>query len=285
MGTLLDDDLYGRLYNNIFIFDLEYIGTSTNLNTCHIWEIGMVHWTTGASFSITIRPDIYPYPPPFSKDFIQLTSAILTDRQAVDFNAAWNKVLHWMHTLVIHTANVVLVAHNSFKADKPMLEIDTKRHGVTIPYNWYFLDSLMYCRKMIPKLQSYTLGDIYTSLFDTDIEDAHQALPDAVALRNILIKVNACITGPIYPSYSTPLQVVKWLGPSCEGVLFQHNILSLQQLILAIMTSYSTTCLSGSIPPIRYFVERYLVTQFGINQGNSTSIADSLVNRWLPGTV
>lgn len=285
MGTLLDDNLYEQLHTNIYIFDLEYLGTSSDLNTCHIWEIGVIHFMTNTTFSITVRPDIHPLPPPFSKDFLQLTPELLDERNAVDFNTAWNKLIHWMQTLTMPNSNIILVAHNAFKADKLMLEIDTKRHGITMPYNWYFFDSLIFCRRMIPKLQSYTLGDIHLTLFQKEIPNVHQALPDAVALRNILLKINSYIVGPIYPSYSTPLQVVKWLGPSCEGVLFSHGIHSLEQLVGLIMTSYSTTCLLGTVPPIRFFVENYLVTQFNINKGNASSITDSLVNRWLPGTV
>lgn len=285
MGTLLDDNLYPKLHSNIFTFDLEYVGTSTNLQECHIWEIGAVHLSSNATFSVTIRPNITPYPPPFSKDFIQLTPELLDARNACDFNTAWNKLTHWIQSITMANATIIMIAHNAFKADKPMMEIDTKRHNICMPYNWYFFDSLVYCRKMIPKLDSYTLGDIYMRMFNEEIPNKHQALPDAIALHNILFNLRANISGPIYPSYSTPLQVVKWLGPSCELVLFSRGIQSLEQLIGALMTSYSTTCLTTGTLPIRFFVENYLVTQFNINRGNSTSISDSLVNRWLPGTV
>lgn len=286
MGTIMDESLWQSFCASTFIFDLEYIGHHTNnLNECHIWEIGVIHWISGREFSITIVPDISPLPPPFSDEFITLTPQILKERNAVDFKTAWNKLIHWLHGIVLPNTNILWVAHNCFKADKPMLEIDTKRHGITMPYNWYFFDSLIYCRKNIPKQQSYTLGDIYEILFSKKIENAHAALPDAVALRDILYQINVYgISGPIYPSYTTSLQAIKWLGPSCEKHLFQHNILSLEQLRTNIMIAYSTNCIMGQPPPMRVFVETYLTTQLGIATGNATSITESIVNRWLPGT-
>ena len=286
MGTLLDENLYTAIYNNIFVFDLEYVGTNSgDLSSCYIWEIGVVHLASDTSFSVTIRPDIRPYPTPFSKDLVQLTSSLLKQRRAVDFNTAWYRLIRWISTIVGQYGNIILIAHNGFKADKPMLEIDAKRHNIQLPYNWYFFDSLIYCRKVIPKLHSYTLNDIHYKLFGQDIVSAHDALPDAVALKAILVHLDQPLNGAIYPSYSTPLQVVKWLGPSCENVLFTHNIMSLEQLITDIMSNYSTTCLQGTIPPMRYFIQTYLTRQFNINYGNSTSIADSLICRWLPGSV
>jgi len=178
------------------------------------------------------------------------------------------------------------VAHNCFKADKPMLEIDTKRHGIIMPYNWYFFDSLIFCRKNIPKLSSYTLGDIHETLFQEPIKNVHEALPDAVALRNILLQINGYgLIGSIYPSYATSLQAIKWLGPSCEQQMFQHSVLSLEQLRVNIMTAYSTTCIAGQLIPLQPFVESFLISQLNINSGNASSIADSIVTRWLPGTV
>ena len=281
----MDNDLWQCLSNSTFIFDLEYIGTSNDLNTCHIWEIGVIHYMTGASFSITIYPDISPIPPPFSADFIQVTPDLLKERSAVAFNEAWNKLLHWISTIVPVNQNLLWIAHNAFKADKPMLEIDTKRHGVIIPYNWFFFDSLIYCRQSIPKLPSYTLSDLYVAIFSKPLQNAHQALPDAIALRDILCYIDRIkISGPIYPAYATSLQSIKWLGPSSEKKFFRKHIQSLEQLISLLMTSYSTNCMFAGVVPVRTFVEHYLTNQIGLNSGNATSISDTITTYWLPGT-
>lgn len=282
----MDNDLWHQqFYLSTFIFDLEFIGTSNDLKTCHIWEIGVQHLYSGSTFSATICPDIRPLPPPFSQDFIQVTPQILNERKAVSFNEAWTKLLHWISTIVPINQNLLWIAHNAFKADKPMLEIDTKRHNIVIPYNWFFFDSLIYCRQSIPKMPSYTLSDLYRSLFHKGIPNLHSALPDAIALREILIYSNNMkLKGPIYPAYATSLQSIKWLGPSSEKQFFRNGIKSLEQLITLLMTNYSTSCIMGSHIPVRTFIEQYLISQIQLNSGNAISISDTITSYWLPGT-
>ena len=90
MATYLDESLWQGLCPNTFIFDLEYVGHSTEHNDCYIWEIGIVHWLTGAELCVTIDPGIRPLPTTFSADFEQLTEKTLKERNAVDFHAAWH---------------------------------------------------------------------------------------------------------------------------------------------------------------------------------------------------
>jgi DNA polymerase III epsilon subunit-like protein len=284
MGTLLDDNLWQMLCRNTFMIDLEYVGTSSKLETCYIWEIGVVHWVTGDTFAVAIRPDIRPLPPPFSPEFVTLTDEILTERQAVDFHTAWDMLTQWVGARLWQHCNALFVAHNAFKADKPMLEIDTRRHGIKMSYNWYFLDSLIYCRRNMEKQPSYALNDIYQTLMREDVPNAHYALSDAVALRTILLQINAFdLSGPIYPSHSTSLQAIKWLGPSSENTLFRQNIRSVEQLVSTLLTSYSATCVSGRSDTVLHFVTQYLSTIVGLKIGNAQTIALSIVNRWLPG--
>ena len=281
----MDEKTWQMMSHSTFMFDLEYIGTSNSLDCCYIWEIGACHYLSGASFSCTIDPGIRPLPAPFTNDFIQVTPLLLKERSACSFTNAWAKLLSWIYSLVPLHNNILWVAHNGFKADKPMLEIDTKRHGIIMPYNWFFLDSLIYCRKSIPKIPSYTLGDIYYTLFHKPINNVHSALPDAIALRDILLFVNGTsISGPIYPSYATSLQSIKWLGPSSEKQLFENNITSLEHLIIVLMIHYSNNCILSSSVPIREFIEQYLKVQIGLQSGNASSISESIVSNWLPGT-
>ena len=289
MGTFLTESMWNTYFNSTFVFDLEYIGTDSDLKNCHIWEIGIQHYATATTFSVTIRPDINPLPPPFSEEFITLTDEELTKRNAVNFLTGWHKLLQWMNGFIPNNSNVLLVAHNAFKADKIMMEIDCKRHGVIMPYNWYFFDSLIYTRRMIPKQQSYTLGDLHRTLFNEDIDNAHSALPDAIALRNVLLGIGQntmtnCLTGPIYPSYLTSLQAVKWLGPSCEALLFEKNIRSLEQFVTEILSLYALNNHQMQSMPIRQFIISIITLRWGVKEGNATSITDSLISKWLPGT-
>lgn len=50
MGTYIEADKFKHLLGNTFVFDLEYIGTSCNLNDCFIWDMSFVHILTGTVF-------------------------------------------------------------------------------------------------------------------------------------------------------------------------------------------------------------------------------------------
>ena len=134
------------------------------------------------------------------------------------------------------------------------------------------------------KQTSYTLNDIYRTIMREDVPNAHHALSDAVALRVILMHINAFqLSGPIYPSHSTSLQAIKWLGPSSENVLFHQNIRSVEQLVATLLTSYSAMCVNGISDTVLNFVTQYLATNVGLKIGNAKSISCSIVDHWLPG--
>jgi len=272
MGTLIQN-----INNfNTFVIDLEYIGVPNDLERCYIWEIGAVHLLSGRKFSVTIDPEIRPLPPPISHEFANVTDAFLKKKAAVPFQIGWSRFIQFIQSFGM----VLLISHNNFKSDKLMLEIEAKRRGVTLPYTWYFLDSLLFCRKAVPKQASYTLQDIYYSLLRKRVLDSHSALPDAIALSEILYYIGIHkINGPVYPSYSTSLQVVKWLGPACERALFGHNIRSLEQLITGILSNYSQHILQSGIVPVNHFVKYYINTLCGAT--NSESISKSITEKWL----
>lgn len=281
MGTYMDQNLFNYLYPGTFVFDLEYVGHSTDLNECYIWEIGIVHLSTLRQFNITIDPGIRPLPEPFSVDFEALTEEKLLKRNAVSFKIAWTYMLKWINSCITQGSPLLWVAHNCFKADKIMFEVESKRHSLSIPLYWYFFDTLIYCRVMIPKLQSYTLSDLFFTLMKKPITNCHEALGDALSLSMILRRLGLDnINGPIYPVHSTSLQVVKWLGPSCEKFLFSHNIFSLEHLVSFLRSEYSKQVLSGTNYKLKDFVV-YKLNNLGIKEGNSISIADSLIQKWI----
>ena len=280
MGTILNEAEFQRHLNNTFIFDLEYIGVPNELESCYIWEIGAVHLMSGNEFTVTIDPGFRPLPPPMSNDFVNVTDALLQSRNAVNYYEGWRRFSKWVHNYTDTTT--ILIAHNNFKSDKIMFEVESKRRKIPLPYHWWFFDSLLYCRKAIPKQMSYTLHDLYYGLTGKAIEDNHSALPDARALREILTRTNIYkMNGPIYPSYCTSLQVVKWLGPACERALFDCGICSLEQLVAGIVSGYSRSLLHHHVD-LRSFVFKYITETCGIISGNSFSISNSIIEKWLP---
>ena len=277
MGSYMNHNLFRNLYPNTFVFDLEYIGYSTDLNKCYIWEFGIVHLHTQESLNLTIDPQIRPLPKPFSDDFCQVTQDLLENRNAISFPRAWNMIINWIARF---GQPVLFISHNCFKSDKIVLEAEIKRNNLKLPLNWYFFDSLIFCRFIRPKLNSYTLTDLYQHVCYQPIQNAHSALDDAFSLVQVLLKINIfSLEGPIYPSYCTSLQIVKWLGPSCEKVLFENEIRSLEQLKMLIISEYALNCLRSNINLTEYV--RLKLISLGIKPGNASSISNSIVDRWI----
>lgn len=282
MGTIIDQNTFSRLLPSTFVFDLEYVGVPNDLSRCYIWEIGAIHLVTGNKFSITVDPGIRPLPPPMAQEFANVTDTFLKNKNAVDFNFGWNSFLRFV---AVNSTSIpsLLISHNNFKSDKPMLEIETKRRGVELPRHWYFLDSLLYSRKAIPKQSSYTLNDLYMNILGKKILNNHSALPDAYALMELLYYTGIeNIHGPIYPAHCTSLQAVKWLGPSCERSLFSQNIRSLEQLVANIVAGYSIYIVKSGPISLKRFIQHYVTEICGILVGNSESISNSIIEKWLP---
>jgi DNA polymerase III alpha subunit (gram-positive type) len=286
MGTYLERDKFAQNIGNVFTFDLEYIGKTPNIDDCYIWDIAVVHLQTNTAVEISIYPDIHPFPRPFSEEFVQVTDALLKSRNAVIFSQAWIRVIQFIQTVRVNVSGpVILVAHNAFKSDKEILQIECKRNNIKMPYSFYFFDSLIFCRKILSKQVSYTLNDIYFALFGKSIENHHFAISDTVALKDILIKLDVRkLEGPIYPAYHTSLQAVKWLGPSCERRLFYNNIRSVEILVQHIVTNYCDRQLNHFHVPLQQFLEMFLVQHYNIKKGNAVSISNSLIlGEWING--
>ena len=282
MGTLIDPNTFHRFLPSTFVFDLEYVGVPNDLTRCYIWEIGAIHLLSGNKFSITMDPGIRPLPPPMGKEFADVTETFLENKKAVNFNYGWNAFIQFIR-VNSPTLPSLLISHNNFKSDKPVLEIEAKRRGVELPCTWYFLDSLLFCRKAIPKQNSYTLNDLYMNLLRKKILNNHSALPDAIALTELLYMIGiGNIHGPIYPAHCTSLQAVKWLGPSCERSLFNQNIRSLEQLVANIVAGYSIHIIKNGPISLKRFIQHYITEICGITIGNSESISNSILEKWLP---
>ena len=285
MGTYIDPVKFNELLGNVFIFDLEYIRTSSNLEDCFIWDVAVTHLMTNATFEVSIVPDISPLPPPFSEEFVQVTSELLQQRKAGTFENAWVQLNQFINTVkLVSSGPVVFMAHNCFKSDKLMLEIDCGRHNIRMPYSWYFFDTLIYCRKLILKQPSYTLNDIHKVLFQKEISNHHFAISDALALKNIILSLNVnMLEGPIYPSYHTSLQAIKWLGPSSERILFHNNVRSVEMLVNRLLLEYCDSQMSHYHVPLQQFLENFFVERYHIKKGNAVSISNSLMQKWIKG--
>ena len=277
MGTYLTPSQFVPLHPNLFVFDLEYVGFSSNLNECYIWDIAVIHLKSNSMFQTFVKPAISEIPPPFSSEFIHVTHDFLNEKKAVPFKSAFDKLMQFIMRNAA-PGPVVLVAHNVFKSDQKMIEIECKRCNLKLPYSIFFFDSLIFCRLKLQKQPSYTLSDIYFYLFQKRIENQHYAISDTLALRDVILKLNVSyLEGPIYPAFTTSLQNIKWLGPSSEKLMFLSNIRSVESLVQNIINAYSTALINFYQLNFQRFIEMYICEQFQIKKGNSISISKSLI--------
>ena len=144
-------------------------------------------------------------------------------------------------------SNNIVIAHNNFKADKLVLEQACKRAGIACPL-LYFMDSLLLMRNSI-KHPSYKLSALYTHYMGMPFVETHQALPDALALRNVLMKAFETFAGAIiYPTHSTPLQNIRWIGPACERAMMSCRFNSVEALKQHIWDEYCAVSIFYNVP-------------------------------------
>lgn len=79
--------------------------------------------------------------------------------------------------------DVVLIAHNCDRFDKPFLEREFAKHGLEVP-EWNYLDSLKWARRYRPDLPKHTLQHLRET-YGFPANNAHRALDDVITLQRI----------------------------------------------------------------------------------------------------
>ena len=223
---------------SFYIFDLEFIGDVRNLKTCKIWEIAVYSLETQQWFEEVVDPDpdVVVFPPPPIPEIPQLTREFLNEKQAQSWSIVFKKLEAWVSAQSVGVP--IFISHNTFRADKPIMELECRRFYQQMPLNWYFFDSLHFSRQYMKNTSgNYSLSGLHQQLFDCPIENAHRARADVVAC----IKIMATITkgswnlqGPVYPVYSTSLRTIRWIGQKAEKVLYNQGIRSTEELFALI---------------------------------------------------
>jgi DNA polymerase III epsilon subunit-like protein len=227
---------------SIFIFDLEFIGDVRKLHTCLIWEIAVFCVPTQQWFECVVdpSPDMQTFPPPPIPEIPRLTRAFLDEQNAITWDKVMPSLISWVERQRNGTIPV-FVSHNTFRADKPILELEGRRYSMHMPLNWYFFDSLHFARRVIRNTNgNYSLNGLHEQIFGTIIENAHRARYDVIACTDILRHLTGdawTLEGPMYPVYSTALRTIRWIGQKAEQLLFEANIRSVEELYLLIMSN------------------------------------------------
>ncbi len=81
------------------------------------------------------------------------------------------------------SGKVVLIAHNNDAFDKPFLEAEFERAGLSMP-KWTFIDSLKWARKYRSDLPRHSLQSLREA-YGIEANQAHRALDDVIVLHQV----------------------------------------------------------------------------------------------------
>ena len=118
--------------------------------------------------------------------------------------------------------DAVLIAHNNDAFDKPFLEEEFKRAGLTMP-KWTFIDSLKWARKYRNDLPRHTLQSL-REIYQIPANQAHRALDDVMVLSQVFshmtddLKMEQIIQLLAAPSNLSRMPFGKHQGKPLESV-------------------------------------------------------------------
>ena len=251
-------------FNHVYV-DYEFVGNiQDGPEYCSIWHIGAIK-SDNSTFEVFINVDTNHKTHP---GCVEVTEEYLQERGAEDFSSAFQKFADWVGP------HAVLISHNAFRSDKPVLEHECLRHGVHLPV-WYFYDSLLFLRSQL-QCVSYRLPDVYETVTGKVFQQTHTALKDAIGLKEILD-----VIPPrglyMYPKYLTPLQNLKWVGAACEEAFVRAGVRSVEDLVLKYKQWLQ---LDGcTLTLVKTFLSR-----FNLPCHDLTPIAKEIIENWLPWT-
>ena len=229
-----------------FVFDLEFIGDVRKLSSCKIWEIAVYCVGSQQWFEEVIDPDptMSTFLPPPIPEIPQLTREFLNQATADTWDNVFERLVGWISLQSVGTMPV-FISHNTFRADKPILELECRRYGIHMPLTWYFFDSLHFSRRILRNTNgNYSLSGLHEQIFGQRIQNAHRARADVVACISIMQHLTQNtwnIQGPIYPTYSTALRTIRWIGQKAEEILFAANVKSVEELYIQLLADARKT--------------------------------------------
>ena len=215
----------------LFIYDLEFIGDIHNIDSCKIWDMSFLCVETGERISSIVEPDknMEQIPPPVVEGLFPLTREFLNEHNALSFYTVWTKMLSWIMKRS-YQHNVILVSHNNFLSDKPILENHIQWHKCYMPEHIYFYDSLLFYRDNI-KTNDYSLKGLVKLILNKEHKHAHRADIDTIRLHECLKNTNISLNGFVFPLHVNSLRTIKGIGMASEHILMHHGIQTREQLV------------------------------------------------------
>ncbi len=153
-------------------FDLETTGRDTSQG--RIVEIAAYNATQQTSFQRLVNPGMA-----IPKDVIAIHG--ITDemvREEPSFDRVAREFIEFCK------GPVMLVAHNGELFDLPFLQAEFRRHSLSFPEMWVFVDSLKWARKYRRDLPRHALQYL-REFFGFPKNKAHRALDDVMTLHSV----------------------------------------------------------------------------------------------------
>ena len=285
MPAVVNHDVFMHPNSLFIIYDLEAIGDISHPSQCKIWNLAAVNYCNGMEFHAFVDPQKKEYGKPPHPDLFHVTSDFLRKNNARPFKDVGHSFFQWVVSMVGQQSRpVVFISHGNFMLDKPLLEYEFGREGVVLPHTWFFYDTLSWFRSVLKKQPSYSMKNLYQSVFREPIVRQHFAMPDVKALQRLLSHTLGCasipdakflsrsLRGMYYPPYYTPLQRVKFLGNYNEMLLVQGGVQCVEDLHIILLHQCRLNVLS---------MQNLLMQRFHIKSDSAHKISNSVLHMLL----
>ena len=161
----------------------------------------------------------------FTESFIASTFfSRWVSTKAPFFKKVWQDLLEYYGIEKHPNQTFYFIAHNCYYFDQIVLEKELYHHGMELPKNVKFIDTLVLFRHYFPGLESYSLENLYYFFTKKKLDGAHRSDVDVSALVEILCSklLDKCdITTPIV-NYKT-FSEVKYLGKTRSTLIYNKT--------------------------------------------------------------
>lgn len=231
----------------VFCFDLEFLGDITaDVHRCRIWEIGCVCMATGETYRCSVRPmmshdQLWIYSDKAGPKKMDASAL----EEAVPLPVAIELWSQWMRAQAakIGRVSALLVSHNCFRSDLPVLSCEMGRVGSSFYVPTFFFDSLLLLRYALRGrgLQDFSLQGLSQSLTrSSSAPQSHRALSDALRLASVLTATGVSLQGLVGQLGYIPLTALDGIGVSTCTALNKKGILSVRMLAELVLCMHGT---------------------------------------------
>lgn len=215
------------LRHQLVVLDLEFIGDIRHgCDKCRIFEIAAVVHTTGLVFQTFVDPcpNESEVPPPFESGCFHITKSFIDTYKIQPIERCLHKLIEFLGSL--GADHITLIGHAAFRSDMLILKNALNRSpSVTWPSNIRFADSLQVCRLFFPREPVYNLSALFVSIIGQNMNNAHSAVHDALALRLILMRVtNLFHITVTYGISDYPLSNLENIGAKTELYVARYGL-------------------------------------------------------------